>query len=48
MDHIIPWEQVSKTGERNKHFNHKIFSSWVIIKHGVPQESVLGIFFFFI
>ena len=27
---------------KNKNFNHKTFSDWGVIKHGVPQGSVLG------
>ena len=26
---------------KNKHFNHKIFSDWGVIKHGVTQGSIL-------
>jgi hypothetical protein len=27
---------------KNKNFSSNAFSDWGIIKHGVPQESILG------
>lgn len=27
---------------KNKHFNHKTFSNWGVIKHGIRQGSILG------
>jgi hypothetical protein len=42
MDQIIPQKQVPKSGDKNKKFSSNAYSDWGIIKHGVPQESILG------
>ena len=31
---------------KNKNFNHKTFSDWGVLKHGVTQGSFLGSLFF--
>ena len=38
----------SKSEDKNKNFNHMIFSEWEVTKHGVPQGSVLVLYFFFL
>jgi hypothetical protein len=42
MDQIIPQNRYQRVEIKNKNSSPNAFSNWGIIKHGVPQGSILG------